>query len=150
LKKIDVTVLSQFNNLLNYDLIVLQYGANVSDESVKDFGWYESGMSSVVRHLKRGITGCPVLIISATDRAYKDINGFHSAPAISKLVSSQEKAARNTDSAFWNLYMVMGGENSMFSWVEAGLASKDFIHLNHEGAGKVGRMLYNSLINVQN
>jgi len=145
LKKIDGSTLSSFNSLLGYDLIILHYGANISDESVEDFGWYESGLTSVIQRLKNGINGAPVLVISATDRAYKDDAGFHSSPVIAKLVRAQKNAAQKTGSAFWNLYSMMGGENSMFAWVSNGLASSDYVHLSAAGASKVGYMLYTAL-----
>lgn len=150
LAKIAPGTMSAFHNLLGYDLIVLQYGANISDESVKDFSWYESGMKSVIQKLKTGISGAPLLVISTTDREYKDEKGFHSSPVITKLVRAQKNAALKSGSAFWNLYEVMGGNNSMFAWVSNGLAASDHTHLTGAGAKKVGKMLYAALTGTVN
>lgn len=146
LKKIDDNVLAAFNSLLEYDLVILHYGPNISDESTKEFGWYENGMRSVIEKIKRSMRGVPVLLISTTDRAYKDINGFHSSPAITGLVNSQKNAALKTDAAFWNLFEMMGGKNSMFAWVQNGLASSDYTHLTGMGAKKTGKMLADALL----
>ncbi|MHC1738313.1 MAG: hypothetical protein AB9882_09915 [Ignavibacteriaceae bacterium] len=150
LAKIAPGTMSAFNNLLGYDLIVLQYGANISDESVEEFGWYESGMKSVIQKLKTGMSGVPVLVVSSTDREYKDERGFHSSPVITKLVRAQKNAALKSGAAFWNLYEVMGGDNSMFAWVSNGLAASDYTHLTGVGAKKVGKLLYTALIQRSN
>ncbi|MGB1004109.1 MAG: hypothetical protein ACPGVC_07770, partial [Salibacteraceae bacterium] len=51
-------------------------------------------------------------------------------------------AAFETGSGYWDLYEVMGGRNSMISWVEAEkpLAGKDYVHFNNLGTRKVSEL----------
>lgn len=43
--------------------------------------------------------------------------------------------------AFWNMYEVMGGENSMVAWVNKGWAGSDYVHFTPQGAQKIGEIL---------
>jgi lysophospholipase L1-like esterase len=58
-----------------------------------------------------------------------------------------KKAALSHDVAFWDMFEVMGGKNSMPSWVAANppLAGPDYIHFTPKGARKVAELFYKSL-----
>ena len=47
--------------------------------------------------------------------------------------------AFETNSFFWDMYLNMGGENSIQEWVneEPSLASRDYIHFTNAGAKKI-------------
>jgi lysophospholipase L1-like esterase len=44
------------------------------------------------------------------------------------------------------MYDAMGGKDSMVRWVEVGLAGSDYVHFTRAGANKVGKMLYEWLM----
>ena len=48
--------------------------------------------------------------------------------------------------AYWSMYDAMGGKDSMVRWVEVGLAGSDYVHFTRAGANKVGKMLYEWLM----
>ena len=50
--------------------------------------------------------------------------------------------------SYWDLYDAMGGKNSMFAWVNNGLAGKDYVHFSHKGASKASQLFYNALISA--
>jgi len=54
------------------------------------------------------------------------------------VVDAQKKAALKAGCAFWNLYEVMGGQNSINTWVRKGLASPDG-HFTHKGQALIGK-----------
>jgi lysophospholipase L1-like esterase len=43
--------------------------------------------------------------------------------------------------AFWNMYEVMGGANSMRSWVRKGWAGNDYVHFTTKGAQEIATVL---------
>lgn len=147
LTKIPQKVLSGLNNYLDYDLIVLQYGVNVVNHDVKNYAWYETGMKSVVEHFKTCFPNASILIVSAGDKSLRQNGVYATDPAVPLVIEAQKKVAEKTNSAFWNLYESMGGNNSMVKWVQGDtvLANKDYTHFNYRGASKVANMLYKHL-----
>lgn len=148
LTKIPSTVLRGFNKFLNYDLIILHYGLNVANAEMKDYSWYEAGMMRVVNYFKSCFPQSSFLLISVSDKGYKNEMEYETDPAIPLLVEAQKRIAEKTGVAFWNLYESMGGYNSMISWVDTTvpLANKDYAHLNFKGGKKVADMLYKHLM----
>ena len=55
------------------------------------------------------------------------------------LVNRLKKAAFETNSCFWDMYLNMGGKNSIQDWVneKPSLASRDYIHFTNSGAKKI-------------
>jgi lysophospholipase L1-like esterase len=140
--------LAAFDSLLNYDLIVLQFGLNVSNSSAKDFTGYVKGMAKLVKKLKTAFPGTPILLLSVSDRSQRRQGQFITMASIPLLIQAQEKIAFDNKLLFWNLFEAMGGENSMAEFANAkpALANKDYTHLNFAGGRKVGLSLARSFI----
>ena len=47
--------------------------------------------------------------------------------------------------AYWDMYRVMGGHNSMKSWVQQKLGGPDYIHFTRNGAARMGELFYNAI-----
>jgi lysophospholipase L1-like esterase len=152
LTKMPFSVLSGLNKYLQYDLIVLQYGVNVVNQKVKDFGWYEKGMTEVVRHLQNCFPQASILIISAGDKSTRIEGEYITDPSVPVVIEAQRKVAQKTNTAFWNFYEAMGGEGSMVKWVKGDTvyANSDYTHFNFRGANRVGGLLYNYIISEFN
>ncbi len=142
-----VNLMNALDQVLNYDLIVLEYGTNVLGYSTTDYSWYESKMSVVVNHLKQCFPNANFLIISAADRAVKTDMEMQTDKAVEPLVSKQRLYAKNTYSGFIDLYTLMGGHGSMVKWVQENpsLANKDYTHFNQRGAKKIAGLIYAEL-----
>lgn len=132
-----------FQNALGYDLVIMQYGENVSRPENTDYSFYTKGMIASVGKVKEGMPGVPILLISAHDRSVKRGGQYQTSPDIPILVNAQSAMAKATNSAFWNLFEAMGGLDSMRSFVNASppLASRDYTHFNAAGASKIAMML---------
>lgn len=145
--RIHADVLSDFNRYLDYDLVILQYGENVSNQANTDYTNYKNAMIRTVEHIQKAMPKVPILIVSAHDRSIRDAGGYRTSPDIPILVQAQAELAQATDSAFFNLYEAMGGYNSMIKWVseQPPMASTDYTHFNRRGADRVAGMLLNFL-----
>lgn len=139
LLKIQPDVLRQTDRILDYRLVVLQYGTNVTDASMPGFGWYGKKMVDVVAHLRKGFPNADFLLIGVGDRGSRTGEGIVSNPTVSKVIEAQRNAAKQTGSAFWDLREAMGGENSMGAWAQAGLASLDYTHISPGGGRRLGK-----------
>ncbi|PXV64069.1 lysophospholipase L1-like esterase [Dysgonomonas alginatilytica] len=140
-------LMNALDKILNYDLIVLQYGTNVLGYGTTDYSWYETKMAGVVNHLQQCFPNASILIISTGDRAIKTDMEMKTDKAVEPLVKHQRLYAESTHSGFINLYTLMGGYGSMIKWVQENpsLANKDYTHFNQKGAKKIGGLIYDEL-----
>ncbi|MDX5443809.1 MAG: hypothetical protein LPJ89_08525 [Hymenobacteraceae bacterium] len=148
LSKINKSVLQDFEQYQHYNLIILHYGINVANYKVKDYRFYERGMTRVVNQLKQAFPEASILLIGMSDKSYNNAGQYITDPSIPLLLQAQYNIAQKNDVAFWNLFEAMGGYNSMVSWVEAKppLANKDYTHINYNGSRKVAALLYQHLM----
>lgn len=145
-------VMTQLNNYLHYDLIIIHYGINAVEHDKKEFEWFEISMKNLIRNIRKGFGNVPVLLVSTSDMAHKYGNEYLTEKGVPYMVATQREIARNNKVAFWNLYQSMGGENTMVNWVEGDtvLACKDYTHLNTVGSKKVGDLFFNKLMASKN
>ncbi|HPN37948.1 MAG TPA: hypothetical protein PL041_06055, partial [Melioribacteraceae bacterium] len=141
LVRIPKNVLQAFNSYFDYNLIILQYGANVLDESIHGYAWYKEGLVKTIKYLQDAFPDASILVVGAADRSRKDINGFQTIKNIYSLINAQEEASKETGVAFWNLFKAMGGVNSMPVWVAGNMAASDYTHFNHSGSSALSKKL---------
>ena len=143
------SVLRGLNDKLNYNLVVIQYGLNVTTPDMRNFDWYKDAMVKVVKHFQKCMPNADILIVSVGDRSSKQGNEMKTMPCIPYLVEAQRKIAKETHCAFLNLFQNMGGSNAMVSWVEMdpALGNKDYTHVSPKGAEKLGVLLKDKLLN---
>lgn len=148
LSQMNPEIIKGFNDKLNYNLIVLQYGLNIASPEAKDVNWYKEKMIEVINFFRNLIPNADILILSVNDKSYRKGGAMVTEPVIPKIVEIQKQIAEETGTAFWNLFEAMGGKNSMSRWVKSNppLANKDYTHFNREGAEKAGTFLYKQLM----
>lgn len=139
-------LMNAFDNTLNYDLIILQYGANVLGYGTLDYRWYEKNMTRVIEHLRACFPHADILVISTADRATKQEEEMKTDPAVLPLAKSQRNYALKNNAAYISLYNLMGGSGSMVTWVDKGLAGKDYTHFTGAGSKKIAKMIYDQLM----
>ncbi|MDD2423814.1 MAG: hypothetical protein PHG34_06355 [Candidatus Cloacimonetes bacterium] len=142
-QRIHAGILKAFHQHLDYDLVVLQYGENVSNPKNTNYENYKRAMIRTIQYIQTAMPKVPILIVSAHDRSIKDGTQYKTSPDIPILVETQSEFARETGCAFWNLYEAMGGYNSMLGLVNQNppLAGKDYTHFTRRGADYVAELL---------
>ena len=72
---------------------------------------------------------------------------FVSYPFLVEVRDALKKAALENGAGFWDLYEVMGGRNSMISWVESDppLAGADYVHFTYSGTKRVSELFLKAL-----
>ena len=137
LKGISRTVLAAFQEYLDYDLIILQYGLNVIDAHLTDYRWYEDQLIDVIHHFQEAMPGVPILVVGVADKATKLNGQMQTDPGVPRVNNVQRAVAQKTGVAFFSLYDAMGGPGSMVRWVQEErprLANYDYTHFNFTGA----------------
>jgi hypothetical protein len=146
MEHLDPADCESFDKVRHYDLIILQYGLNVIDEEMLQYGWYKTRMVQVVSHLRSCFPKTDFLLLGVSDRCNQYNGEFKTMPAVLALLHTQRQIARQAGIPFWNTFGAMGGENSMVKFVDKGWASKDYTHLSFRGGKEIARSLTEALL----
>lgn len=140
------SVLKQFNDVLAYRLIILQYGLNVAADSTTNFSAYAKNMDKVIEKAKRCFPHASILLLGVGDRSTRQNGEYVTMTCIPYLIAAQRELASKHGIAFWDMQQAMGGENSMAGYVSKGWARKDYTHISFEGGKELGRELFEALM----
>lgn len=134
----------------NVRLIILQFGGNSVPYLTRPntISAYGQQITRQIRTLKRLAPQAEVLFIGPSDMATKVKSDMQTYPYLPMVIDTLKSAVHQAGAAYWDLYEVMGGRNSMVQWVNAQppLAASDYVHFSHAGAERVGDMLCKSLM----
>jgi lysophospholipase L1-like esterase len=134
----------------NIGLIILQYGGNtvpyITDSAHAE--QYGKFFASQIRYLKSVQPLASFLVIGPADMSTGIDGEMQTFPNLECVRDALKKAALNNGCAFWDLYEVMGGKNSMLNWVaaEPPLAAVDYVHFSPAGAKTVGELFTKHLL----
>lgn len=145
LANFNTDLMNAFDKVLHYDLIVLQYGANVLNHGSLDYKFYEKNMKVVVEKLRQCFPNADILVISTADKSSKVEGKMETDAAVYPLFRAQKQFSRDTGTGFIDLFNLMGGTGSMVEWVNNNLANKDYTHFNVKGSKEIGELLYKEL-----
>ena len=131
-------------------LIILQFGGNYMPvaRSTKVIEQYQEQIAQQIQYFHEVAPQAQILFIGPSDMG-KSVNGrVVTWPRLPELVDSLKSTALSNNAAYWDLYRMMGGENSMTQWVrhKPPYAGPDYIHFTPAGAEKVGDALSRSLL----
>lgn len=134
----------------NVRLIIMQFGGNSvpylkKPQSISNYG---KQMARQIKYMKRLAPKASILFIGPSDMATKVKANMETYPHLPMVIDSLRHAVLNAGAAYWDLYSVMGGHNSMVQWVNAQppLAASDYVHFSRGGAERIGDMLCKSLM----
>ena len=154
LGKLDTNFLQSIQQEDHYDLVVLEYGANLMfrpDDS--DYSWFQKHIIPVVRRLQQAMPNTEFLLISTSDRAFRYGEQWQTARGINNLIKSQAEVAYGNGAAFFNMFKSMGGAGTIVRWADSSspsLANKDYIHPNQRGAEILGNMFFDCFMKDYN
>lgn len=146
----DRTTLKKMYDHLSPDLILLEFGGNVlphlkSEKKCKSYG---KRFKAQIRLLQQMNPNASFIVIGPADMAIKHQTDFVTHPFLENVRDELREAALSTGCVFWDMYTIMGGENSMVEWVNAepALACSDYIHFTRKGAKTIAKQLYQELM----
>jgi lysophospholipase L1-like esterase len=133
----------------NHDLLLFNFGVNEAREGEALMGGldnYEKTMREVLGNLRRDLPDKSCLVVGPSDTAVTMGDMKSSYPLLTPLIEIQERVARESGCAFWNMRQAMGGEGSMGRWMEKMLGEEDGLHPSKAGATLLGQWLYLALM----
>lgn len=142
--------LADYFNSFNVGLVILQYGGNATPylQGEKARASYAARLEKQMELLRRLAPDACFLFIGPSDMSTNVGGHMQTYPHLPAVIDILRSTAHRYGMAYWNLYQVMGGANSMVKWVHSTppMAAKDYIHFSHKGADRVGDFLSESLM----
>ena len=131
-------------------LIILQFGGNMMPvvHGTKTIEQYQEQIQKQIAYFHEVAPQAKILFIGPSDMG-KSVGGrIVTWPHLPEMVDSLKATALRNDAAYWDLYRMMGGENSMAQWVRhsPSYAGPDYIHFTPAGAQRVGEALSRSFL----
>ncbi|MBR4775266.1 MAG: hypothetical protein IK008_04125 [Bacteroidales bacterium] len=148
--RISKPLMTESFELTDTRLIILQFGGNYMPvaRSTKVIEQYQEQIAQEIRYFHEVAPQAKILFIGPSDMG-KSVNGrIVTWPRLPEMVDSLKATALANDAAYWDLFRMMGGENSMGQWVKhkPPYAGPDYIHFTTEGAHQVGDVLSRTLL----
>ncbi|MEO7310650.1 MAG: hypothetical protein ABIX01_09640 [Chitinophagaceae bacterium] len=150
-EKFSTGYLSEINEVTPYDLIVFQFGPNLLfNPDMTNFKYYEKPIAKAFQQFNSAFPQADILLVSTGDKAFRYDGSYKTAKGVIPLLNNQQQIAVASGVNFWNLFLNMGGENSMVTWVEGSpkMANVDYTHVNWKGGKKIAEMLYNTIMHA--
>ncbi len=136
---------AQVDAMLDYDLVILQYGLNIMQNGVYNYTNYAEQIEKMVTFVRECFPGAAVLVLGVSDRSVRTDSGFRPMVSVPYMIAYQRLAASNVQAAFWPTSDAMYTFGGMSTFVRNGWAGKDYTHINYSGGKRVGWALFEAL-----
>jgi len=147
--QMDADLLRQAYQEMNVRLFVLEFGGNRMTviRNEEDARHYAAVIGRQIRYLKKLRPEAEVLFIGPADMSCMVDGQMASYPMLETTVAALRDVCLENGAAFWDMYRVMGGRNSMLAWVKTQppLAASDYIHFTLKGSQRISELLNESL-----
>lgn len=130
-------------------LIILAYGTNeVYNEIVSED--FRAILTKTIREIRSVVSTTSIIILNASKILKNQKGTCGTRPtALSNIQSTQLLVALEERTLYWDWQAAMGGECSMKSWIQRGLARKDGVHFTPAGYEQLGYRMAQDLLNLR-
>ena len=127
----------------NVGMIILQFGGNSVPAiySTAAINKYCASMQNQIRRIKSACPNATLMFIGPSDMSHSYGGSLQTYKLLPAMIDSLRNMCLRNNVAYWDLYEVMGGRNSMVAWVKKGWAGPDYVHFTPTGANYVGKTL---------
>lgn len=149
LGRTDATLMEAMMRSLNTRLVLMEFGGNALP-MLSDSAGVERYAAAVGKQIDKMKAICPaarIVFIGPADMSVKVDGELQTHPMLPYLTEALEAECDDHGVAFWDMYDVMGGRNSMLAWVahQPQLAGADYVHFTTRGADKIAAVLWRAL-----
>ncbi len=148
--RIDTVAMGRGLALDGTRIIILQFGGNYMPvtKSQKNIDQYTEKIAEQIRYFKRVAPQAKIIFIGPSDMGRSVGGRIRTWPLLPEMVESLRKTALDNGAAFWDIFHMMGGEDSMARWVahRPPYAGSDYIHFTTLGSEKVGEAFTRALL----
>lgn len=142
--------MSRALQLTDTQIIILQFGGNVMPSlyTVEQIPGLAARIGEQIDWFHACAPQAKIIFIGPADMGRKCDGRVVTWPLLPEWIAALRETTLSHDAAFWDMYSVMGGENSMAQWVNhtPRYASPDYIHFTPQGAEFMGNALAKSIL----
>lgn len=137
----------QIDEMLGYDLVVLQYGLNIMQPGQRGYSSYRNQLCNMIAYAERCFPNAAIVVVGVSDRWVKneETDKYEPIGSVDALTSYQRAAADSCNVAFWNTSRVMENLGGMPAFVSNGWAAKDYTHINYAGGKRIAKAFTESI-----
>ena len=149
---IDSTQLATFYRETNTRLIIMQFGGNAipfNEQPTTIAGTVQS-LRKQVRYLRRCAPEASILFVGPGDMLTQIDGETTTYPLLPYMDRLLKKMAAEEHIAYFSLYEMMGGKDSMLRWQKNGWAGSDGVHFTRRGAEIAGEKLSEYILKTLN
>ncbi len=147
--RIDKALLKAVYEEMDVALFILQFGGNRVPiiHSEKDIASYVANLEKQILMFQELLPDAAILFIGPADMSVSIDGQKQTYPMLEPTIEAIRRLCLDNGVAFWDMYHVMGGHNSMLQWVKAQpqLAASDYTHFTVKGARRMASLLDESL-----
>lgn len=145
--RISSSTFSYVHKDLNTKLVLLEFGGNATPylSNAKRLDDYYQSMQAQIKYVKKNVPGAKIILIGPADMSESVDGKLQTYKNLEPTIDVLRRCALDNGCAFWNMYDVMGGKNSMLSWVDQNMAAPDYIHFSKKGADRIAKLFVESL-----
>lgn len=138
----------QADEMLGYDLVVLQYGLNIMQKGQRGYTRYRDQLRDMIAYAERCFPNAAIMVMGVSDRWVKNEETAKYEPigSVDALTSYQRAAVDSCGVAFWNTSKAMAQLGGMPKFVARGWAAKDYTHINFLGGRRIAEELATAII----
>lgn len=138
----------QADDMLGYDLVVLQYGLNIMQKGQRGYSNYRDQLRDMIAYAERCFPNAAIMVMGVSDRWVKseETSKYEPIGSVNALSSYQRAAADSTKVAFWSTAKAMEKLGGMPKFVANGWAAKDYTHINFYGGKRIAEELAEAII----
>lgn len=134
---------------MNTRLIIMEFGGNalpMLDDTAGVFR-YADAIGGQIERVKSLCPEARIIFVGPADMSIKVNGTLQTHPLLPALAQALAATCDEHGVAFWDMFAVMGGWNSMAAWVNHSppLAGPDYIHFTMRGAGKIAGVLWKAI-----
>ena len=148
--RLDKTCMTRSLELADARIIILQFGGNSmpSIRRAEQIPEFAERIAAQIEWFHECAPEARIIFIGPADMGRKRDGRMVTWPLLPEWVEALRTTALSHDAAFWDMFSVMGGENSMAQWVNHSpkYAGSDHIHFTRLGAEFMGNALARSLV----
>ena len=128
---------------MDVGLIILQFGGNSVPylNGEKNTAAYAHSIGKQIDRMHEVCPSAQVLFIGPSDMSTMVNGKLQSYPFLPRIVQILRDTVLQHQAAYWSIYDVMGGHNSMVTWAANGLAGTDYIHFSTKGVNIIGQRM---------
>ncbi len=127
------------------DLVIFSIGINDANTTTADFDGarYERNYDALVAMVRAANPDAAILFTTNNDSYYRRRYANKNAYKVREIML---KLAEKHNAAVWDMFGVMGGLGSIRTWIRAGYANGDRIHLLKPGYVLMADLMFNALM----